>query len=108
MNYNVSDDKNLLKIFELDKLNSLVFNGALVQEFPQKFIILANKKQVITILNGSFVTWFDKDTNTIPSEMLVNYGIYRRRIILQHFDMNNFSQIMNKYKGEENDGKTSI
>lgn len=108
LNYNVSDDKNLLKVFELDKLNCLVFNGALVQEFPQKFIILANKKKLITILNGSFVTWFDKDTNTIPSEMLVNYSIYRRKIILQHFDMNNFSQIMNKYKGEENDGKTSI
>ena len=102
--YNNVNDKTPRKLLDLQDVVSINFISQSERTLPKKFVVLAQRKNILTLLNGNFVTWCDVDSRKLPANMLVNYNMNRRQILLQESSLDDFFQMVNnKLEDIDND-----
>ena len=103
--YYETNDKTPRKLLELQKLVSLSFESSRETSLPRKFFSLAQRKNIVTLLNGDFVVWSEIDIRKLPHDMQINYSMSRRRFLLNNNRLDDLIQIVNHHcrGGEDND-----
>lgn len=101
--YNNVNDKTPRKFLDLQDVVSISFISQSEKNLPKKFVVLAQKKNILTLLNGHFVTLCDVDSRKLPANMLVSYNMNRRQILLQESRLEDFFGIVNYKIMEEKD-----
>lgn len=100
--YHESNDKTPRKLLELQKLVSLSFKSSNESSLPRKFISLAQRKHILTLLNEEIVVWSDIDIRKLPYDMQINYTMFRRTFLLGETRSVSLMQIYNfRYKEEK-------
>lgn len=102
-NYNVVNDKTPRKLLELQGIVSLSFKSTSETSLPKKFISLAQRKNILTLLNEEFVTWCESDIRKLPYDMLLNYSMNRRRFLLKDNRLDDLVRIVNHSYREDED-----
>lgn len=102
-NYNVVNDKTPRKLLELQGLVSLSFKSTSEANLPKKFISLAQRKNILTLLNEEFVTWCESDIHKLPYDMLLNYSMNRRHFLLKDNRLDDLIRIVNHSYREDED-----
>lgn len=102
-NYNVVNDKTPRKLLELQGLVSLSFKSTSEANLPKKFISLALRKNILTLLNEEFVTWCESDIHKLPYDMLLNYSMNRRHFLLKDNRLDDLIRIVNHSYREDED-----
>lgn len=103
LSYNNVNDKTPRKLLELQDVVSISFFSQSEKNLPKKFVVLAQKRNILTLLNENFVTWCDVDSSKLPANMLVNYNMNRREILLQGSRLDDFFQMVNYKSMEDKD-----
>lgn len=100
--YYETNDKTPRKLLELQKLVSLTFKSSCVTSLPRKFVSLAQRKNVVTLLNDEFVVWREIDIRKLPYDMQINYNMSRRVFLLGETRPVSLMQIYNfRYKEDK-------
>lgn len=100
--YYKTNDKTPRKLLELQKLVSLTFKSSCVTSLPRKFVSLAQRKNVVTLLNDEFVVWREIDIRKLPYDMQINYNMSRRVFLLGETRPVSLMQIYNfRYKEDK-------
>lgn len=100
--YYNTNDKTPRKLLELQKLVSLTFKSSCVTSLPRKFVSLAQRKNVVTLLNDKFVVWREIDIRKLPYDMQINYNMSRRVFLLGETRPVSLMQIYNfRYKEDK-------
>ena len=102
-NYNVVNNKTPRKLLELQGLVSLSFKSTSEANLPKKFISLAQRKNILTLLNEEFVTWCESDIHKLPYDMLLNYSMNRRHFLLKDNRLDDLIRIVNHSYREDED-----
>lgn len=102
-NYNVVNNKTPRKLLELQGLVSLSFKSTSEANLPKKFILLAQRKNILTLLNEEFVTWCESDIHKLPYDMLLNYSMNRRHFLLKDNRLDDLIRIVNHSYREDED-----
>lgn len=100
--YFETNDKTPRKLLELQKLVSLSFESSRETSLPRKFVSLAQRKNVVTLLNDEFVVWREIDIRKLPYDMHINYNMFRRVFLLGGTKQVSLMQIYNfRYKEDK-------
>lgn len=99
-NYYEANDKTPRRLLELQKLLSLSFNSSRETSLPRKFVSLAQKKQILTLLNDSAVVWSDIDICKLPYDLQLKYSLIKRTYFLRDNRIEDLIQLFN-YKHKE-------
>ena len=100
--YYETNDKTPRKLLELQKLVSLTFKSSCVTSLPRKFVSLAQRKNVVTLLNDEFVVWSEIDIRKLPYDMQINYNMSRRVFLIGETRPVSLMQIYNfRYKEDK-------
>lgn len=100
--YYETNDKTPRKLLELQKLVSLSFKSSCETSLPRKFVSLAQRKNVVTLLNDEFVVWREIDIRKLPYDMQINYNMSRRVFLLGETRPVSLMQIYNfRYKEDK-------
>lgn len=103
LSYNNVNDKTPRKLLELQDIVSISFISQSEKNLPKKFVVLAQKKNILALLNGNFVTLCDVDSRKLPANMSVNYNMNRRQILLQKNRIEDFFDMVNYKIMEDKD-----
>lgn len=100
--YYETNDKTPRKLLELQKLVSLSFKSSCETSLPRKFVSLAQRKNVVTLLNDEFVVWSEIDIRKLPYDMQINYNMSRRVFLIGETRPVSLMQIYNfRYKEDK-------
>ena len=101
--YYETNDKTPRKLLELQNLVSLSFKSSRETSLPRKFVSLAQRKNVVTLLNDEFVVWREIDIRKLPYDMQINYNMSRRVFLIGETKPVSLMQIYSfKYKEDKN------
>lgn len=101
--YYETNDKTPRKLLELQNLVSLSFKSSRETSLPRKFVSLAQRKNVVTLLNDEFVVWREIDIRKLPYDMQINYNMSRRVFLIGETRPVSLMQIYSfKYKEDKN------
>lgn len=101
-NYSETNDKTPRRLLELQKLVSLSFISSRETSLPRKFVSLAQRKNVVTLLNDEFVVWREIDIRKLPYDMQINYNMSRRVFLIGETRPVSLMQIYNfRYKEDK-------
>lgn len=101
--YYETNDKTPRKLLELQKLVSLSFKSSCETSLPRKFVSLAQRKQILTLLNEEIVVWNDIDIRKLPYDIQINYSMFRRTYFLREYKMEDLMMFFNDRNKEEKD-----
>lgn len=101
--YYETNDKTPRKLLELQKLVSLSFKSSCETSLPRKFVSLAQRKQILTLLNEEIVVWNDIDIRKLPYDIQINYSMFRRTYFLREYKMEDLMMFFNDRKKEDKD-----
>lgn len=101
--YYETNDKTPRKLLELQKLVSLSFKSSCETSLPRKFVSLAQRKNVVTLLNDEFVVWSEIDIRKLPYDMQINYNMSRRVFLIGETRPVSLMQIYNFRNKEDKD-----
>lgn len=101
--YYEAGDKTPRRLLELSDIVTLSFESTREKCLPKKFISLAKKKNIITLLNEDFITWSERDIHKLPYDMLIKYSINRRQFLLRDNSLESLMQIVNNSYEEDKD-----
>lgn len=101
--YYETNDKTPRKLLELQKLVSLSFKSSCETSLPRKFVSLAQRKQILTLLNEEIVVWNDIDIRKLPYDIQINYSMFRRTYFLREYKMEDLMMFFNDRNKEDKD-----
>ena len=101
--YYETNDKTPRKLLELQKLVSLSFKSSCETSLPRKFVSLAQRKQILTLLNEEIVVWNDIDIRKLPYDIQINYSMFRRTYFLREYKVEDLMMFFNDRNKEEKD-----
>ena len=101
--YYETNDKTPRKLLELQKLVSLSFKSSCETSLPRKFVSLAQRKQILTLLNEEIVVWNDIDIRKLPYDIQINYSMFRRTFFLREYKMEDLMMFFNDRNKEDKD-----
>lgn len=88
---------------ELQKLVSLSFISSGETSLPRKFVSLAQKKQILTLLNDNAVVWSDIDICKLPYDLQLKYSLIKRTYLLRDNRIEDLIQLFNYRHKEDKD-----
>lgn len=101
--YYETNDKTPRKLLELQKLVSLSFKSSCETSLPRKFVSLAQRKQILTLLNEEIVVWNDIDIRKLPYDIQINYSMFRRTYFLREYKVEDLMMFFNDRNKEDKD-----
>ena len=102
-NYYDTNDKTPRRLLELQKLVSLSFISSGETSLPRKFVSLAQKKQILTLLNDNAVVWSDIDICKLPYDLQLKYSLIKRTYLLRDNRIEDLIQLFNYRHKEDKD-----
>ena len=102
-NYYDTNDKTPRRLLELQKLVSLSFISSGKTSLPRKFVSLAQKKQILTLLNDNAVVWSDIDICKLPYDLQLKYSLIKRTYLLRDNRIEDLIQLFNYRHKEDKD-----
>ena len=90
-------------MLEIQKLVSLSFKSSCETSLPIKFVSLAQRKQILTLLNEEIVVWNDIDIRKLPYDIQINYSMFRRTYFLREYKVEDLMMFFNDRNKEDKD-----